>query len=198
MIIGIIHHDSTKEFLPELLESLRGVIRFPKCIVYNNKKESESDEKFPFPVLFNPIGGFELGALKALVDVFLNEDDFFLLQESTLIKDPVMFDIANKFDGSVAVCPGFGSYIGKYRRRVLEEIGIPIPKSRKVEIMYEYYWNIIYMNTEKRIASLNEPLVDTEVFEEKFGRKNMVLENCYMKKWKSNWGGFRVLLDKTL
>ena len=53
----------------------------------------------------------------------------------------------------------------------------------------------MYMNIEKPIASCDEPMKDTRKFEMKFGKKRMVLENSYMKKWKSNWKGFKVTMD---
>lgn len=178
MTIGIVHHDSTNRFLPELLASLEGV-------------------KYPVYVIVNKKGGYELGALKRLLDENPHENDFFLLHETTVIKDQTIFDIAAQFDGSLAMCPGFASFLGKYRREVLEEVGIPVPMSRLAAIYYESFWNIMYMNLEKKIAMCDEPLGDTDVFVKKFGKKRMLLENSYMKKWKSNWQGFQVNMPYT-
>lgn len=191
MIIGIIHHESTRHFLPPLLKSLRGV-KYPVEVIFNNCTNNRPlGIPKPFTWWPNPEGGFELGALKHLFTTEYKEDSYFLMQESTLVKDQGIFDIAAAFPGSLAICPGFGSFLGKYRRSVLEEVGIPVPQSRQVAIYYEKYWNEIYMNTEKVIASCDQPLVDTKKFETKFGRKNMVLENKWLIKWKSNWSGFR-------
>lgn len=195
MIIGIVAHEKTQDFMYELLRSMLG-IKYPVYVVYNNKGDrglvDSAPFGFEFPVLFNPQGGYELGALSAMMEYFTEEDDFFLLHATTLIKDKRLFDIAAQFDGSLAICPGFASFMGKYRRKVLEEVGIPVPQSREAAIYYEYFWNIMYMDLEKKIASIDQPLKDTDVFEKKFGQKRMVLENDYMKKWKSNHGGFKI------
>ena len=196
MIIGIVHHDSTKRFLPALLKSLKPVFAEYKhqvVIVYNNKERS--DDVFPCPVLYNPKGGFELGALAALMAAYPEQKSFFMLQDTTVIKNPFIFDIAIAFSGSLAMCPGFASFLGKYRRCSLEKVGIPIPGTREAAIYYEKFWNVMYMNIEKPIASCDEPMKDTRKFEMKFGKKRMVLENSYMKKWKSNWKGFKVTMD---
>lgn len=194
MIIGIVHHESTEKFLIPLLRSL-SKSPYQIQVVYNNKGYERDFNWAPyvhFPLLYNPQGGFELGALQCLMEMNPEENDFFLLHSSTLVKDLTIFDIAAQFKGSLAICPGFGSFMGKYRREILEKVGIPVPQDRQVAIYYEKYWNEIYMNTETTIASCDEPLVDSKIFEMKYGRKNMVLENVYLKKWKSNWKGFKI------
>ncbi len=196
MIIGIIHHNSNKQFLKPLLKSLKGV-KYPVQIIYNNASASNSDEidcqDVVERIVYNLSGGYELGALKALVNANPKEKDFFLIHNSTLIKDKQIFDIADSVDGTFVMSGGIMSYMAKYRREILETIGIPVPKTKEVAIYYEYFWNIIYMNTEKKIAMCDQPLVDSKVFENKYGRRNMVIENDYLKKWKANWKGFQIL-----
>lgn len=193
MIIGIVHHDSTKKFLPALLKSLKGV-QYPVQIVYNNKVADTTKEIDGIPIVYNMWGGFELGALKRLMEANPKENDFFILQESVVIKDHMMFGVAASYIGSLACSHGFMHFMGKYQRDVVNQIGIPVPQTRLAEIYWEYFWNIVYINAAgDKIATFDEPLLDnSEVFEQKFGRKNMVLENKYMKKWKSNWGGVNI------
>jgi len=184
MIIGIVHHESTKKFLPALLKSLKGV-KYQTIIVYNDKETH--NEKFPFPCVCNPWGGYELGALALLMITNPQEQDFFLLHATTVIKDLEIFDIAAQFKGTLALSQGLMSFMGKYRREIIDKIGVPVPRTREAAIYWEYFWNIVYLQQEKKISTCDSPLVDTKKFEMKFGRKNMVLENKYIKKWKSNW-----------
>lgn len=190
MVIGIVHHDSNKRFLKPLLKSLKGV-KYPVVVVHNEQTLNNETMKFHkshgFPVVYNPENGFELGALALLLKWYPKENDFFLLQNSTLIKDQEIFDIAAQFDGTLALSGGLMCFMAKYRRETIERLGIPIAKDMKAEIFYEHFWNIIYLNLEEKIALCHEPLKDTDVFEEKFGRRNMVIENTYLKKWKSKF-----------
>jgi hypothetical protein len=181
MIIGIIHHKSTKKYLPALLKSLEGV-KYPVRIVRQDLLDTDDRD-----TVYNFEGGYELGALKMLMLYNPEETDFFLLHETTLIKDQSIFDIAARFKGSFSLSPGMMCFLAKYRRSVIDEIGLPIPKTREAAIAYEYFWNILYMTTEKKMLLCDEPLQDTERYEMKFGKKRMVIENRYIKKWKSNY-----------
>lgn len=191
MTIGIVHHQSTIKFLAPLAKSLAGV-HYPIRIIANN--QTPHKESFPFPVIYNKRGGFELGALHKLIASCPKEDDFFLLPETSIMKDNRIFDLTARYNGSFAMSPGFGSFTGKYCREILTNIGIPIPQSRKSAIFYEKFWHVLYMDTEPNMAIADDPLIDSEVFEEFNGRTNMVLENAYMKKWKSNWGNIKLSL----
>lgn len=186
MIIGIIYHESSKKWLPHLVKSLKGKgIKHQIVIVYNNK--SYSDETYPFVTLYNQNGGYELGALKKLMDSYPNENDFFLMHSTVVIKDSEIFDIAAQFDGTLAMSNGLMAYMGKYRREVINKIGIPIPQTKEAAIYWEYFWNVVYFQHEDKIAVCHDPLKSTGKYEVKYGRKNLVEECKYMKKWKSNY-----------
>jgi hypothetical protein len=126
------------------------------------------------------------------MDAYPKENDFFLMHNTTLIKDQEIFDIAAQFNGTLAMSNGLMSFLGKYRRQIIEKIGIPIPQEKGAAIYYEYFWNIIYFQFEDKIAICDDPLKNSNKLEVKFGRRNMVLENKYLKKWKSNYVGMDV------
>lgn len=187
MIIGIVHHRSNKKFLYNLLESIKGV-KYPVYIVIN--EVSNFDHSFPYKVILNPDGGYELGALKKLLQE-TDDEDIFLIQDSHEIKDLSLFDLAASLPGSLATAKGFYHYTGKYKRSILEKVGIPDTKSKQDAINAEYDWHRVYCKHDPQIVMLENPLIDDMPnmrYEEKFGRLNMVLENDYVKKYKGNWG----------
>lgn len=130
-------------------------------------------------------GRYELGALTSAME--LTNDDIFLLQDSCEIKDPKIFDIAAAHKGGMALNPRFEMYLGKYSRQVLEQMEIPIPRTKAEAVSYESAWNEKYIKLDKGFTVFHQPLHDNHIFEDKFGRTNMILENDYIKKYKGTW-----------
>lgn len=185
MIIGIIHHPDNKLFLKDLLQSIKGAT-YPIYIVAN---ECSKGVKAPYKVIYNPEGGYELGALKKLLEV-TKDEDIFLIQDSFVVKNLELFDIAANHPGSLATSSGFFHYTGKYKRSILEKIGFPIPKDKREAIQYEHDWNEAYALADPDIAMLPDYLhdrMDSARYEQRHGRLNLVLENEYLTKYKGTW-----------
>lgn len=156
-------------WLPNLLNSLDGYDKYPVIIVSNY--------------------GYEVGKIRWVVEN-TTIDEFVLLHDSCEIKDTRLFDLCFKEVGyTVMFDPKFRSYMGKWRREVLERIGIPRTDTKEGSVSYEESWaNKIYLGNERKKKVLfKEGFSRSSIFEEKFGRNNMVLSNKYIKKWKGTW-----------
>lgn len=117
-------------------------------------------------------------------------DEFFILHDSCIVKDNKLFDkVFHKDHKSIALsltpCP-FGMFLGKYQRSVCEMMEIPVAHNKYHAVELEESWNREY-SAKAQWELLFDDFHDQQVFEEKFGRTNMVLENKYLKKWKGSW-----------
>ena len=161
----------TSEALTNLIDSLKGYNKYPIIVLIDNT--------------------FELGKINYIYHS-TDIDEFLLLHDSCEIKDLSLFDIVfEEHRGeSVALsdCPCiFGCYLGKYRREVLAKMFIPLPKNKSEAVQYEVEFNKMYIDNEPNFTLLFNDLRDRQVFEEKFGRLNMKLENKYLIKYKGTW-----------
>ncbi len=129
--------------------------------------------------------GYELGVLKRAYDEI--RDDLFFLQDTCEIKDNEMFQYADIQQGGVAICDRFMSYLGKYKRDVLEQMTFPEVKDKEQSIHHEGEFNRRYMLLDKNFSYFPQRLHDSNTFEEKFGRLNMRLENDYIIKYKKTF-----------
>lgn len=195
MVIGITHHKSTAAFLPALLFSLQGV-EHSLYVVCNNMtpeqtmREEKRSGRYNRQAIYIPnmCGGFDPGAMRAVLDFDKKATDIFMLQETTEVKDKRIFDVAARSAGSVALSAGFFHFLGKYRRAIIDQVGLPIPQTKKAAIFWEYYWSLVYCDSEDRLLVVPNALEDTKKFKMMHGKKRMVLENDYIIKYKSNWG----------
>lgn len=176
MIIVIATHQSTKPFLKDLLYSLRGC-KYKKLVIENETTNSR--------YIANR-GGYELGAMYKATT--LANDDLFFLQDTCVIKKKKILEIAEKAPGGMALCHKFMSYLGKYKRAVLDTMVIPGVDNKQDSLRHEFSWTAEYISLDKDFQYAPDPLGDSNVFEEKHGRKNMVLENDYLIKYKARWG----------
>lgn len=87
----------------------------------------------------------------------------------------------------MALNPRFEMYLGKYDRRILDQMYIPTPFNKAEAVKFEQEWNRAYIKNDPNFKVFHQPLHDVEVFEEKFGRNNMILENDFIKKYKGSW-----------
>lgn len=143
-------------------------------------------KKYPIIVVVND--DFELGKLRWVYENTLI-DDIFLMHDSVEVKDPSFFDTVFESQKSVAItnhpCP-FGMFFGKYQRKYLDMIDIPETKTKLSAVEQEMVFNGNYASVADYFVLFPE-FKNQPVFEQKFGRKNMVLENRCLKKYKGTW-----------
>jgi len=136
---------------------------------------------------------FELGKIKFILEQ-TKIKKFLFLQDSIVFKDVERFyyDIS-KFDGSVSVNnfpTHYGSYMGVYERKILNKIKIPKIINKEESVYYEVAFNNKYL----KLASYNVPVLYPEFkdnlnsgFEFVNGRKNLIIENDILIKYKGTW-----------
>lgn len=132
---------------------------------------------------------FELGAINEAVNTF-NLDEFVLLQDTIEIKNTSLFDITfgSEYENkTVYYFHRFMCYAGKYRKEILDKIGIPVVTTKFDSVIQEDLFHKKYFEADTKSVCLFPELNDTYIFEEKFGRKNMIIENSFLKKYKGTW-----------
>lgn len=131
---------------------------------------------------------YEVGKIKkALLCGF---DEFFLLQDSVEVLDASLFDLVfNQYKGkTVTVSPSMRSFLVKYRSDFLENIILPpIPKNKIEAVDAEDYLFYQHTREDDTVVSLTDDFNKSSVFQEKFGRKNMVVTCRWLKKYKATW-----------
>lgn len=118
-------------------------------------------------------------------------DEFFVLHSSCEVKMNSLFKkcFRDHEGKSVALSSYpvlFGMFLGKYRYEIAKQLPLPIAKDKAHAVDLEVTWNNAYCALEKPVL-LFDGFVDNDRFEQKFGRKNMVIENEYIKKYKGTW-----------
>lgn len=195
--IVIITHWRNSVWLENLLESLKDYDKYPIYIVTTDYAKAHNDYKEWIRGLNNVIidesDSFELGAIKKIYhDTLL--DEFLLLQDTCYIKDTSLFDLVF-VDGSVGFEENYLSYLGKYERKVLEQMGIPDIRNKEQSVKAEGDFNKEYVrlaNPKILFPSFGWEHYDKARFEYKFGRKNLVCENKYLIKYKGTWSSDRL------
>lgn len=128
---------------------------------------------------------YELGKIKFVME-HTDIDEFVLLHDSCEIKDTGVFALMFNNKYSVAFSRDFFMYMGKYQRWYLKLMDIPYVVTKRQSVEQERTFNEQYaLITPYEI--LEPQLIDKYVFEEKFGRTNMVVENKWIKKYKGTW-----------
>lgn len=145
------------------------------------------------PVLVLSDYTFELGKIEWLYQN-TNIDRFLFMQDSVIVKNPEFFTLLDSSEGSVSINKDpsyYGCYLGVYERKILSKVQ-HFPKiNKKSESIYnEIYWNLKYVQVAKSVTVLFPELSDANATrtEIKYGRKNLVLENDYLIKYKGDWG----------
>ena len=144
------------------------------------------------PVLVLSDFTFELGKINWIFNK-TKIDRFMFLQDSVIIKDEKIFELLYQDKGSIALTndPGmYGMYMGIYERKILEQIEIPIPKSKNEAIQYELTWTDTYCKAARNVRLAFTDLTDNRAKRKQviFGRENLVIENDFLIKFKGNWG----------
>lgn len=149
-------------WLTECLESLRDC-KYPIYVAMNTREHNHYETAGI--LLGNKLGG-----------------SYFLLQDSLIVKDMSFLDKANEHIGWVSFGNNFLMYLGKYHGMS----HVPTANSKEEAVNIE-------LTEMRELTKLLNPLVlcpeftDTNIFEEKHGKRRMVLENQYIKKWKNCW-----------
>lgn len=184
--IVITTSEATKEWLRDCLTSLAGC-KYPVLIVSNGGYYPESkDLTLPVDLAVNEWNGFELGGIARGAESF---DEFIHLMDTCVVKDQGMFDAMFEYPHSVCLTPGFFSYLGKFKSDVLRAVGVPRIETKNEAVLKERWWTEDYLKLDPGYKVFQPELpVESTVFVERHNRKNMVLENDFIIKYKANWG----------
>lgn len=114
-------------------------------------------------------------------------DEFILLQDSVIIKNIDLIKQMLDTNGSVWLSNWGQNYFCKYRTGILKQLELPNIKSKLDSVKYERDFHETYKKLEKPIVLMDGCLENTNIFEEAYGRLNMISENEYFKKYKGTW-----------
>lgn len=174
--IVITTSQATKEFLPECLESLKGV-PYPILIVSNGGFKPEITGEGS--LVINDWNGWELGGIQRGKETFT---EFVHLMDTAVVKDISLFDKLFAIEGNVALTKDHFHYMGKYVSNLLPNT--PRIHEKSVGILMETTW----LDKSKNYSEFTPDLpVHTDNFTEIHGQKRMVLENDYIIKYKGTW-----------
>lgn len=188
-----------------LLNSLWNV-PYPVLVVVNDASNFPEWKKLYFMTGeqgWNAVGQkedrFEIGAIEMALDI-TDWDEFFFLQDTFEIKNQDLFRrIFDEFPGrSVSYNPYLQMYLFKYRREVLEKIQIPKVRSKRESIRLEEGFNREYELADGNVHIFNPKFTDDKFygnFEERFGRKNLKMEDDYLIKRKGTWTTEQIPLE---
>jgi len=133
--------------------------------------------------------GYELGKIRWVME-HTNIDRFLFLQDSVIVKSEKFWELLDEYDGSVSINQDpahYGSYLGVYERKVLEQIDLPVMESKRDAVTHEVQWAKTYVKAAGEVPVMFPRLRDGEQFEVYQGRMNMVIENDYIRKYKGTW-----------
>jgi len=146
-----------------------------------------------WPVVVHVTRDWELATIGWAAGHF---QEFVFLPQSTVVLDPAVFDrcfrecAGSSVDLGTAQGKRFQMYLGKYRSEAVLAGGVPVVADKRAAVAYELTWCAEYAARESRqLVSVGSPLEHTEVFEDRHGRRNMVVENEYLRRYKSCWDG---------
>jgi len=140
-----------------------------------------------YPVIILDSYEYELGKIWWVIEN-TTIDEFLFLQDSVVLKSTDWLDDLFDYEGSVSLAARpFFMYLGKYKRATLEKIGIPEVSSKQQAVDLEATWTKRYSEAGDCLKLFD--LQDTNVFEEHLGRRNMVIENDKLIKYKHIWSG---------
>lgn len=139
-----------------------------------------------YPIL--EVQAWELQALQIGAGVF---DRFVFLPQSTEVLDGRLFDLILEGTASVSLAqhPGpFGMYMGVYQSDVVRCLELPKIETKSEAIWWEDRWTQPYIDMAGGYVAFDD-LPHSQVFEERFGRLNMVVQNQWLRRWKGSWMG---------
>lgn len=167
-VIVCTHENNKNTWLKDCLKSLKGI----DIDIYTNTNENNHYE-----------GG-------AIIYGYENYDEFWIIPDTVIVKDTAkLLECLDDTGTSYSAGPWFISCVAKLRREVLDKIGIcDPPNSKKEAIFVEIkYLREVYQNAEPNHIVLDNAFNDGDLFEDKHGRTNMLLESDTFKKYKGTW-----------
>lgn len=187
MIIIPTHISRVNTWLKDCLDSIQ--TKHKVMVVFQGEKPAKN-LKIGFDYDFNPTGQFDPGGIVWAMEN-CKDEEFLLLHDSCVVKDNLIFDIL--FHGyrgesvALATVPvAMGMFMGKYRIDIAKKLDPPVANTKEESVDLEESWNKAYCELEYPVI-IDSPLTQSDVFEEKHGRENMILENRWIKKYKGSW-----------
>lgn len=165
--ILILHHIGSKGWLEDCLDSIK--------------------TDYPIIVSNHPGELWCMGAIKRFYET-TDYDEVCILNDTMQVKDNSLWELIFETHRGKSVMLGieYTMFLGK----LLTEHILPFPdvKSKRDDVLLgEDVWCKGYARLPIEHIIL-DPLHDTyQVFEEKNGRNNMILENQWLKKYKGSW-----------
>ena len=188
MIIIPSHISRIDTWLKDCLESID--TKHPVMVIFQGDKPTKG-LKIGFDYTHQTLNGYDPGAIVWAMNNLEKDDEFMVLHDSCVVKDNLLWKVV--FDGyyedSVALSTHpttMGMFLGKYRMAIASQLEQPIAKDKLHGVELEESWNRDYCKLEQPVV-LDNPLTISDVFIERHGRKNMVLENRWIKKYKGTW-----------
>jgi hypothetical protein len=187
-IIIIVTDSNRQEYLDNCQKTIK--TNYPVIVICNNKQKINS----PFEVIYKDKTNFTFSAFDYIKENKI--DEAFILHDSCEIKDNILFPLVfEQFKGSSVAISNypvlFGMFLGKYRYEVLKDMLIPKVSDKLSEVKQEVTFNRLYAQKEPNKHLLFVDFADKPdewaVYETKWGRKNKILENEYLKKYKGTW-----------
>lgn len=140
-----------------------------------------------YPIIIFSDYSFETGKIQQAMK--LGYDEFVLLQDSIEVKNTSIFDLMfQKHQGhTVTIDPTMRSFLVKYRSSVLNQYRFTNVTTKLQAVDEEDRLFRFHSNNDPSVICLTQEFNKSGVFEDKFGRNNMVVENTWFKKYKSIW-----------
>lgn len=158
---------STKDFLFACLKSLSD--KYDVLIVINDAnnfpKTLELPDNLPLTtkIVKNDWDGFELGGILRGSEMF---DEFVLLTDTCIVKNMELIDKMFEHEGSMSLCEGFHSYLGKFISSKLKEVDIPKVEDGDQSSYEDMEWTSEYIASDKNYRVFDPQLTTVEGFRE--------------------------------
>lgn len=152
-----------------------------------------------YNVVLSDVDGYEMEAIKLILE-HTDLDEFTVLQDTFEIIDNSLFDrlFVDYVGRSVQYNPHFQMYLGKFRRVILEQMTLPEVRTKAQAVSQEWDFIVEYRKLEPDIVTFNSAFRDENFFgqyEDRFGRKNLVMKDKYLIKRKGTWDASQIPTD---
>jgi hypothetical protein len=179
-----------REWLDQCLKSLEGC-KYPITVIINDAGNADPHwiEAIKHNVGLINEDTYEVGAIQAGHQVY---DEFFFLQDTCQIKNLEIFDIIfQEYKGkSIQWGYKFQSYLGKFRKEILDQIEFPMVRTKTDAIANETDFLNKYLELDPETVVLFPMFSDFTGHQISYlGRNNLMIENEYLIKWKGYWVG---------
>lgn len=147
----------------------------------------------PVIIFRNTLGTGEAESLRQAA-LYTQYDEVIFLHDTMELLDPGLVDycFTEHAGRSIGFMGGldFGMNSGKFKPAVLRQMRdtvLRVPKDKREATEMEYRFGEELLGCDPDAFVMPNPLLDRPVFQRRFGRVNMVLENQYLRKWKGCW-----------